>query len=244
MLLVRRLGLRHVYLLNDDTDYGLSLAALLRAAARATNVRFAGVARWNRDGRGFRALARHVRAAGADGVILSGGSASNGPALVAALRRGGGRRLSLIGTDAFSPTDFIYDASHGAANGMYSSWIGLWDPQLGAAGERFRREFQPTQVGLHVGAAAAYAAAATEVLLDAISRSDGTRASVVRALFKTRLGQSPIGPVRFDRNGDVVAPAMSILKVLGGKGSGYSTVPYWEGARLYSVLRAPAPSAP
>jgi ABC-type branched-subunit amino acid transport system substrate-binding protein len=124
---------------------------------------------------------------------------------------------------------------------MYSSWIGLWDPQLGASGERFRHEFQPTQSGIHVGAESAYAAAATEVLLDAIARSDGTRASVVRSLFKTNLADSPVGRVRFDRNGDVLAPPMAILRILGGKGSGYSPVPYYEGARVYSVIGPPAP---
>jgi DNA-binding SARP family transcriptional activator/ABC-type branched-subunit amino acid transport system substrate-binding protein/streptogramin lyase len=244
VLLARRLGLQRVYLLYDDTDYGLSLATLFRAAARAQGVPLAGVARWNRDGLGFRALARRVRAAGADAVILSGVSASNGPPLVEALRAGGGRRLTLIGTDGFAPTDFIHDASHGAAKGMYSSLVGLWDPQLGASGERFRHEFQPTQNDLHVGAESAYAAAATEALLDAIARSDGTRRSVVRALFRTRLADSPVGAVRFDRNGDVVGPPTAILRILGGKGSGYSTVPYYEGARLDRVIRPPAPAVP
>jgi YVTN family beta-propeller protein len=213
VLLTRRLGLKRVYLIYDNTDYGPSLAAAMRAAARALNVRFAGVARWDRDGHGFPALARRIRAAHADGVIISGLSASSGPELVEALRAGPGRPLTLIGGDAFGPTDFLYKATHGAAKGMYSSLPGLPDQQLGASGERFLRRFQPTQIGRTVGAESAYAATATEVLLDAVARSDGTRASVVRALHTTDLADTPVGPMRFDRNGDALAPAVSIFRV-------------------------------
>ena len=50
---------------------------------------------------------------------------------------------------------------------------------------------------------ALYAAQATEVLLDAIARSDGSRASVTRALLATKIEDSLIGDVSFDADGDI-----------------------------------------
>ena len=41
-------------------------------------------------------------------------------------------------------------------------------------------------------------------MLDAIGRSDGTRASVVKELFKTNVKNGIMGTFRFDKNGDIV----------------------------------------
>ena len=81
------------------------------------------------------------------------------------------------------------------------------------------------------------AAAATEVLLDAIARSDGTRPSVSRALLSTRRDGST-GPVRFDRNGDLVSPAVTILRIRAR--DGVSRVAGFEGAAVDRVIRPPA----
>ena len=50
-----------------------------------------------------------------------------------------------------------------------------------------------------------YAAAAAEVLLDAISRSDGSREDVIAKLFETNL-DTFVGHMSFDRNGDPRGP--------------------------------------
>jgi hypothetical protein len=42
-------------------------------------------------------------------------------------------------------------------------------------------------------------------MLDAIARSDGTRASVTKELLRTRVRDGLIGSFRFDRNGDTTA---------------------------------------
>jgi ABC-type branched-subunit amino acid transport system substrate-binding protein len=81
---------------------------------------------------------------------------------------------------------------------------------------RFVSEFEEA-----VGRPAQYysvaAAQATEVMLDAIARSDGTRASVVRELFKTRVEDGILGTFSFDRNGDTTAGAVTIFRVEKGK---------------------------
>jgi ABC-type branched-subunit amino acid transport system substrate-binding protein len=60
-----------------------------------------------------------------------------------------------------------------------------------------------------------YAAEAAEVMLDAIARSDGTRASVTRELMTTRVQNGFLGSFRFDRNGDTNRQWMTVLRPVG-----------------------------
>ncbi len=46
-------------------------------------------------------------------------------------------------------------------------------------------------------------------MLDAIARSDGTRADVTRALAATRLDDGPFGPIAFNRRGEVLRNRIS-----------------------------------
>ena len=63
-------------------------------------------------------------------------------------------------------------------------------------------EFGATQPGGHVTPDALYTAQATEVMLDAIARSDGSRASVTAPCSRP-VKNGLIGDVRFDANGDI-----------------------------------------
>ena len=55
-------------------------------------------------------------------------------------------------------------------------------------------------------------AQATEVLLDAIGRSDGTRMSVIRELFATKVRNGVLGTFSFDRFGDIVPSPVAIYR--------------------------------
>jgi ABC-type branched-subunit amino acid transport system substrate-binding protein len=72
-----------------------------------------------------------------------------------------------------------------------------------------------------------YAAEAAEVLLTAIAHSDGTRDSVTRAVFATRIKNGILGTFTFDRNGDSTYNPILIYHVLHGR------------ARLNRVVTAP-----
>ena len=64
---------------------------------------------------------------------------------------------------------------------MYLSFPGVLLEGLPPAGARWVERFGKTQGSAQIEPSAVYAAQATEVLLDAIARSDGTRASVVKS---------------------------------------------------------------
>ena len=52
-------------------------------------------------------------------------------------------------------------------------------------------------------------------MLDAIARSDGTRASVTREVFRTRVEDGILGDIRFDRNGDLVDAPFTFVRIVG-----------------------------
>jgi ABC-type branched-subunit amino acid transport system substrate-binding protein len=54
-------------------------------------------------------------------------------------------------------------------------------------------------------------------LIDAIARSDGTRKSVTRELFRTRIESGILGEVRFDENGDLVEAPVTIFRIVGNR---------------------------
>jgi len=131
------------------------------------------------------------------------------------MRRELGSRLTILAPDAFVPaSDQVHEIGP-AAVGMYVSGAVVTDPakQLPAGGRRFSKAFGATQRGRNLNIYAPYAAQAAEVLLDAISRSDGTRASVTRELLRVHLSDSIFGPFSFDRNGDPATNLIPIFRV-------------------------------
>jgi ABC-type branched-subunit amino acid transport system substrate-binding protein len=157
---------------------------------------------------------------------------------VRALRDRLGPDVALLAPDGLTPLPvLIKQAGRVAAAGTFVSLTGVVDAgELGPSGRRFARELSAALGTPSVEPSAIYAAQAMEVALDAIARSDGTRASVRRALFATDLDDGLIGPVRFDANGDVSRSPVTILRVAPGTRAG----PVAPDAVVDRVLRVPA----
>jgi branched-chain amino acid transport system substrate-binding protein len=213
-----------VYVLDDSQSVSRDeWAAPFARWAPRVGLRVAGRASWDPRGIGLRALAERVRRSGADGAYLGGLPAFHGGALVAALRARLGASFPLIAPNPFTSTKVVWHDSHGTARGMYITNSWLPTAGLGPRGRAFVRDFGATQKG-PVLPDSSYAAAATEVLLAAIAHSDGTRAGVLRALATTRLSDSIVGPIRFDRNGDRVEPPVAVLRLVGPHSGGTSAI--------------------
>ncbi len=89
--------------------------------------------------------------------------------------------------------------------------------ELPPAGRAFLGEFgQPAFVERGF-LGAPEAAQAAEVLIDAIGRSDGSRASVVDELFATEVENGILGTFSFDRFGDIDPAAVGVYRFEGGK---------------------------
>jgi ABC-type branched-subunit amino acid transport system substrate-binding protein len=81
------------------------------------------------------------------------------------------------------------------------------------------------------------AAQAAEVLLAAISRSDGTRRSVLAETKATRVENGILGSFFFDRNGDISSAPIAIYRVTGNPKAG--PVADFGGAQVDRVVHVP-----
>ena len=118
---------------------------------------------------------------------------------------------------------------------MFVSLGGVVTESLPRGGAEFVRRFARTQAGAEVEPSAVYAAQAAEVALDAIARSDGTRASVLDELFRTRVRDGLLGDFTFDRRGDITESPITILRVTNPGSS--RTILSMEGGVVERVAR-------
>ncbi len=216
-LLAKRLGVARLYVLNDGDPYGFGIASNVRRAATKLGIVVVGFARWNPHAHAYAALARRIRQARADAVFLGGtGDLSNGPALVKGLRSGLGERIHILAPDGFTPFSGFVRLAGPAAEGMTISFTATPPERLRDEGRRFAGAFRRA-IGRPIEAYSLAAAQATEVLLHAIARSDGSRASVTAKVFKTKVSNGILGSFSFDRDGDTTAGAVTIYRIVHGR---------------------------
>jgi branched-chain amino acid transport system substrate-binding protein len=239
-LLARRLERAPVYVLDDgDDEYGRLFAGQFERSASALALPVAGRASWNPETLDHRRLAARVARSGARAVFLGGTVETGGAAVVRALHDRMGDDVAILVPDGFAPVSVLIEQAGPAARGVLLSLSGIAGAdQLPSEGRRFAQSFSATLAGEELEPSAIYAAQAMEVVLDAIARSDGTRSSVLRALFETRIPNGLIGSVGFDRNGDVETSPVTILRVEPGARS----LAVFPGAVVDRVLDVPVSS--
>jgi branched-chain amino acid transport system substrate-binding protein len=212
--LAKRLGARRAVMLHQDLrdDYVRTLAEQFDTTARAVGVetvRFPWPAR-----KSYSKLAASVAATAPDVVYLAGLTQDNANTLVKDLRAALPPGVELIAPDGFAYS-FIAQELGAAGEGMLVTSTSVPSELLPPAGEQFVRDFghpigEPGFLG------APEAAQATEVLLDAVARSDGTRSSVVEELFATKVEDGILGSFSFDRFGDIVPAPIGIYRFENG----------------------------
>ena len=219
--LAKSLGLRSVYLINDDESGAVLFTDGFERAAPELGIHVAGVRSVGTEPRSD-AVAAAVERSGADGVVLGHALCCGGGDLIEALRKRLGDRVTLLGGDGFAEPDTLRALGR-PADGLYVVNPGLSPsaPDLTPAAQRFVREFgaRADEVGV------LEAAQATETVLAAIARSDGTRASVLAELQNTREQDSILGDFTIDRYGDMTPALFTVLRVTGTRSRPASRMP-------------------
>jgi DNA-binding SARP family transcriptional activator/ABC-type branched-subunit amino acid transport system substrate-binding protein len=235
--LVKELGARRLFVLTDpDTSFGIDI----KTAARNLGLEIVGSSGWDSEARDFDRLAGRIARTPADAVFIGGFLYPNGGGLVRDLRARLGPDVALVALDRFGPVPDLIEAAGPAARGMYLSVYGMPNGELPPPGRRFLEEFEVTRAGEpSPSLSAAYAAQATEILLDAIARSDGTRGSVTRELFETTIEDGILGDIKFDENGDLIEGPVTFYRVVGERGSN-SSDGFYKGAVFDRVITARA----
>ena len=214
-LMAKQLGVRRLYVLDDQEPYGIAIAASVRNTASKLGVGIAGSGGWELRGRDFKDVAKRIERSGADGVFLGGVLAMSGPALVSDLRAALGPRVQILAPDGF-PAEALIQQAGRSAEGVVVSVPVVHPARLPPAGRRFVEAFEQA-IERQAAPPSAAMAQATEVLLDAIAASDGTRASVTRNLFRTRVKDGILGSFELDANGNTTAGGVTMYRIDRGK---------------------------
>jgi len=239
--LAHKLRLANIYVLDDESEYGRNLSGGFLHAARRLGLPIAGVSPWSEQARSYAALVNRIRRAHATGVFLAGYITPGTRSLVRALRARLGTKVTLIAGDGFLDIPTLLHLTGAAADGMYVSLPGRPNQQLPPTGRRFVDTFATTQANPHVTSySAAYAAQATEILLAAIAHSDGTRASVTKRLFATKVSNGILGSFTFTRDGDMTPTPVTIFHVVGGNQPSTTYLPDYKGAVVDRIVDIPA----
>jgi len=217
-LLLKQLHKTSVYILNDNQTYGKGVALAVQGAAKKLGIAVKGFEAWDPKASSYEAVASRIKQSGAQAVFLGGIVCNNGGKLVKDLRAGLGTGVTLVGPDGFTPVSAVVKGAGSDAEGMYVSVAGYPNEKLGAAGKAFVKNFGTFQHQATVDPYAVYAAQAAQVLLNAIAKSDGTRAGVNAQIFKTSVSGGILGTFKIDKNGDTTLKGITIYKITGGKG--------------------------
>lgn len=212
------LGVTKVFILDDKELYGKGVADAFEIAAKEIGLEVVGHEGWDKAAPNYTALMTKIKATGADGIYIGGVVANNGGQLqkdkVAVL--GDNDTVKVVAADGFVTSAWFDDAGAANVNGVYGTAPTAPSDQLTGAGAEFLDGFKEAQGGKNIEVYTTYAAAATQVLLDAIGRSDGTREGVLQALFETDLADTVVGPMAFDENGDPREKTENIFKAIDG----------------------------
>ena len=212
---LRARGIRRVYVLHDGEAYGVGVATSLRNAAESLGIEVVGFEGWRPEARSYASLFDRVASSRADAVFLGGLIDRNGKRViedkVARLGPNNGR-VELLASDGFaSPREIARTGV--AADGMYVSDVGVPFSELPRETQVVMGRFAADYLGgKPLDPRAVHGAQAAQVMLDAISRSNGTRADVTARLFESEVTDGLLGTFGFDENGD---PAHATGPVVG-----------------------------
>jgi branched-chain amino acid transport system substrate-binding protein len=213
------LGVTKVFILDDKELYGKGVADAFEASAKEAGIEVVGHEGWDKDAQNYRALMTKIKATGADGIYIGGISTNNGGQLVKdkVSTVGDNETVPMVVSDGFVLSSLFEEAGPDILEGAYGTAPTFPPDKLKGAGKEFFDQFSEAEGGKPLEVYTVYAAAAAQVLLDAISRSDGSREDVLAKLFETDIPDSVTGPMSFNEEGDPENATETIYQAKGGE---------------------------
>jgi branched-chain amino acid transport system substrate-binding protein len=223
----QKLGVKKVYILNDNQTYGQGVARAFEAEAAKSGIQVLGNEPWDAKQTSYSALFTKIKAAGPDLVYMAGIYDNNGGQLVKdkVSVLGDNTAVKAMAADGFSGYPPLQKLAQG--EGIYLTFAGLSTDQLvagGGAGKKLLEDYKAKYGAEPTTSYALYGVAAIQVILAAIEKSDGTRKGVTEAVFGGEgitipADKSVIGKeIKIDpATGDVGAKDISILQLKAGK---------------------------
>jgi branched-chain amino acid transport system substrate-binding protein len=238
-LMAQRLGLRRVFVVTQRGSFDKkTYAAPFSRAAGRLGLDVVGSAAYDPEASSQARLAARVADAHPDGVFLGGWWFEGGDRVLRALRERMGPRIPIMATQQFLPIPDMLEQVGPAAHGLYVTAEDVPAParRPSPAFLRFARDF-----GQRASAEpfVLNAAQATDVVLRAIARSDGSRASVLEEVRNGAVKNGVLGDFRFNR-GDIAPATVPIFRVTGRTPIGEELFDQYDGAVIEHVFEVPA----
>ena len=239
-ILAKRLRLSSAYLLDDGQGAeNVWITNPFRRTARRLNIRIAGAQRFDPAAKSYDALAEKIARSGAQAVVVGGDVSQGGDRLLKALRAHLGPRTAIMaGEVGFTPVSEVLKRAGRAALGLYVSTVNIPGAarDLSPAARQFLRDLgttEPLPWVLEAGQAA-------ELVLQAIARSNGTRASVLKELRAAEVKNGLLGSFHFNRNGDITPATVMIVRITGSTPPSSGLDSSLQGAVVDRLVKIPA----
>ncbi len=221
------LKVKRCYVINDNQVYGQGVARAFADAAQKDGIQILGNDAWDAKQPNYQALFTKIKATNPDCLYIGGIFDNNGGQLVKdkVSILGDNTAVKMMGPDGFTGYPDLDNLAQG--QGMYLTFAGLAAGQLlqqGGAGAKLIQAYKQKYGSDPVGSYPLYGVAATQVILAAIAKSDGTRASVTNAVFQgdgisIAANDSVLGKdIKIETStGDVNARDISVLQLQNNK---------------------------
>jgi branched-chain amino acid transport system substrate-binding protein len=180
------LGKKRCFVLNDNTTYGQGVAKAFADGAAKQGITVLGNQSWDPKQPNYTALFQSIKSKNPDCIFLGGIYDLNGGQLIKDKVKvlGDNSKLMMMGPDGFATYPVMNKQKE--AEGMYLSFVGLDTESLrknGGGAAKFLDDYKAKYGADPATSYALYAAAAVQVILAAIEKSDGTRKGITDAVF-------------------------------------------------------------
>jgi len=219
----KQLGLKRVYIIDDNETYGKGLADEFDANLRALGGTVLGHDHVTAGQQDFKGLLTKIAATNPSAVFF-GGCTSTGGGLIRTQMAGAGldpKKIPFLGGDCTTDDSFLKIAGDAADNTYYTQ--AAPDAEKMPEARAFVKEYAQRFHG-DLGAYSASGYAAGQIMVwaieKAIEESHGkmpTRAAVLTALRREKNVPTILGPFGFDKDGLTTTQIFSVWKIEGGK---------------------------
>ena len=214
--LANELGHDRIYLLTSEwQEYDLFVDGA-RKTAKRLDVDVVGQAVFDHEAESYSDLVREIAKKRPEAIALGAYLTPGSGALVRELHAALGHDVPIIAPDNFLLIESLVTLIGPAVKRIYASEYGIANDKLPPRGRQFLDAFAATRGGdPGPDLSSSYGAQGAEILLDAIARSDGTRASVMEEIRRTRVENGILGDIEFSAKGDLVDAPFTFYRVEG-----------------------------